>query len=77
MLHIGHYVYVAKDKIVSIVPVGSGPTKRLIRELRGTPKLIDGTFGRKTESAIFVNSGQVVLSSIQTDTLAKRLQEGG
>jgi regulator of extracellular matrix RemA (YlzA/DUF370 family) len=46
----------------------------LVQQLRheGT-RLIDATQGRRTRCVIFLESGQVVLSALSQETLAKRL----
>ncbi|MCS7272751.1 MAG: DUF370 domain-containing protein [Fimbriimonadales bacterium] len=74
LLNVGFYNFVVTGKIVALVRVDSAPVKRLVQQLRreGT-KLIDATQGRRTRCAIFLSSGQVVLSALTQETLAKRL----
>jgi hypothetical protein len=47
-----------------------------MRRLRETAKearsLLDATQGRKTRSIIVMNTGQIVLSAMQVDTLVQR-----
>lgn len=74
LLNVGFYNFVLTDKIVALVRVDSAPVRRLVQQLRreGT-KLIDATQGRRTRCVVFLSSGQVVLSALTQETLAKRL----
>lgn len=51
----------------------SAPMRRLVKELRGTDRLIDATQGRKTKALIFMEGPFVVLSAVSQETLARRL----
>jgi regulator of extracellular matrix RemA (YlzA/DUF370 family) len=74
LLNVGFYNFVLTHKIVALVRCDSAPIKRLVQQLRheGT-RLIDATQGRRTRCVIFLESGQVVLSALSQETLAKRL----
>lgn len=74
LLNVGFYNFVLTDKVVALVRSDSAPIKRLIQQLRreGT-RLIDATQGRRTRCVVFLSSGQVVLSALTQETLAKRL----
>ncbi|SFP42984.1 hypothetical protein SAMN05518683_10579 [Salibacterium halotolerans] len=63
------------ERIISIVSSDSAPTKRLIQEARDRKMLIDVTNGRKTRSIILADSDHVLLSAIQPETVAQRLNE--
>ncbi len=74
LLNVGFYNFVLTDKVVAIVRCDSAPIKRLIRRLRDDEtRLIDATQGRRTRCVVFLSSGQVVLSALTQETLAKRL----
>lgn len=74
LLNVGFYNFVLTDKVVALVRSDSAPIKRMIRQLRreGT-RLIDATQGRRTRCVVFLSSGQIVLSALTQETLAKRL----
>ncbi len=74
LLNVGFYNFVLTDKIVALVRIDSAPVKRLVQQLRreGT-KLIDATQGRRTRCVVFLSSGQIVLSALTQETLARRL----
>ena len=77
VLNVGFYNYVLTDKIIAMVSTESAPMRRLVQGLRQAGKVIDATQGRKTKSVVFTMSGDVVLSAISQETLARRLAEVG
>ena len=64
---------VAVDRIVALASPDSAPIKRLIAESRDSGRVIDVSCGRKTRSVIITDSEHVLLSAIQTETIANRL----
>jgi regulator of extracellular matrix RemA (YlzA/DUF370 family) len=50
--------------------------KRLRDEARASGRLIDATEGRRTRSIIVTDSGHIVLSALQAETVTQRLMEG-
>lgn len=77
VLNVGFYNYVLTDKIIAMVSTESAPMRRMVQGLRQAGKVIDATQGRKTKSVVFTTSGDVVLSAISQETLARRLTEIG
>lgn len=73
MVNIGFGNIVAANRIVAIVSPESAPIKRIIQEAREKGILIDATYGRRTRAVIIVDSGHVVLSAVQPETVANRL----
>jgi len=73
LIGIGFGNYVMAGRIIAIVTPESAPVKRKIQEARESGSLIDATCGRRTRAVIITDSGQVVLSSILSDTVAGRL----
>lgn len=61
------------SRVVTIVTAGSSPMKRLKEEAKERGKLIDATQGRKTRSIIITDSNHIILSAIQAETIAQRL----
>jgi regulator of extracellular matrix RemA (YlzA/DUF370 family) len=72
-VNIGFGNVVQADRIISIVAHESAPIKRIVQEARKSQTLIDSTFGRRTRSVIVTDSGHVVLSALQPETIAGRL----
>ena len=74
LINIGFGNIVAAERIVAIVSPESAPIKRLISEARDRGILIDATYGRRTRAVIIADSGHVVLSAVQPETVRHRLQ---
>ncbi len=75
LLNIGYGNVVAAHRVVAVIGPGAAPIRRLREEARERGKLVDATQGRKTRSVIVTDSDHVVLSAVQTDTIAQRLGE--
>ena len=73
-VNIGFGNVIEASKVVAIVAPDSAPIKRLIAEGREQGNLIDASFGRKTKSVIVMESGHIVLSSLEPDEVEKRLK---
>ena len=73
LLNIGFGNVVMADKVVAIISPESAPIKRMVQEAREGNKLIDATFGRKTRAILMMDNGQIILSSLQAETIAHRL----
>ena len=46
--------------------------KRIVQEAKDEKKAIDATFGRRTRSVIIMDSGHIILSAVQPETIAGR-----
>lgn len=60
------------DRIVSMVSTEAAPIKRMIQTSRDEGKAVDATCGRRTRTALVMESGHVVLSALTTETIAAR-----
>lgn len=74
LINVGFGNMVCADKIVAIVGSESAPIKRIIRESEDKGMLINATYGRRTRSVIVTQSGHVVLSSVQPETIVSRIE---
>ena len=70
---IGFGNMVAVDRIVALVSSDSAPIKRLIQDAKDEGRTIDVTCGRRTRAVIITDSEHVILSAIQAETIANRL----
>ncbi len=59
-----------------MVSSDSAPMKRMIKDMRNSPNLVDATQGRRTKAVIFTTGSMVILCAISQETLAKRLTTG-
>lgn len=73
LLNIGFGNMVSTERLIAIVSPDSAPIKRMIQEGRDRGVLIDATYGRKTRSVVIMDSDHIILSAIQPDTVAARL----
>ena len=49
--------------------------KRIIQEAKDTKVAIDATCGRRTRAVLIMDSGHIVLSAVQPETIATRLDK--
>ena len=73
LINIGFGNMIAADRIIAIVSPDSAPVKRMIQEARDLKRVIDATQGRRTRAVIVTDSEHVILSAIQAETIANRL----
>ena len=74
LLNIGFGNLVMAERIVAVVAPDSAPVKRMVQESRDASHLIDATAGRRTRAVLMMDTGYVVLSAVQPETIAGRLQ---
>jgi extracellular matrix regulatory protein A len=72
LINIGFGNMIAAERIVAVVSPDSAPVKRMIQEARDAKQIVDATQGRRTRAVIVANSGHIVLSAIQPETVAGR-----
>ncbi len=72
LINIGFGNMIAAERIVAVVSPDSAPVKRLVQEARDAKRIVDATQGRRTRAVIVTDSGHVVLSAIQPETVAGR-----
>ena len=72
LINIGFGNLVAAARLVAVVSPESAPIKRVISEARDRGILIDATYGRRTRAVLITDSGHVLLSAIQPETIGNR-----
>ena len=65
---------ISAGRLVAIVSPDSAPIKRMVQEARDRGTLIDATYGRRTRSVLIMDNDHLVLSALQPDTVASRLE---
>ncbi len=73
LINIGFGNMVAEARVIAVVSPESAPIKRIIRESEDKGVLINATYGRRTRSVIITDSGHIILSALQTETISHRL----
>ena len=76
-INIGFGNMVSAERVVALVSPDSSPIKRLIQDSKDSGRVIDVTCGRRTRSVIITDSEHVILSAIQAETIANRLDNDG
>ena len=75
-INIGFGNMVSAGRIVAIAGPDSAPIKKLVRDAKDDDRVIDVSCGRRTRAVIITDSDHVILSAIQTETIANRLTTG-
>lgn len=73
LINIGFGNMVSANRLVAIVSPESAPIKRIIQDAKERGSLIDATYGRRTRAVIITDSDHVILSAVQPETVANRL----
>ncbi len=76
LINIGFGNIVSAERIISIVSPESAPIKRIVQEAKDSKMAIDATYGRRTRSVIIMDSGHIILSAVQPETIAGRVDNG-
>ena len=72
LINIGFGNSISAEKVVAIVSPESAPIKRIISDARDRGQLVDATYGRRTRAVMVTDSGHILLSAIQPETVAHR-----
>jgi regulator of extracellular matrix RemA (YlzA/DUF370 family) len=75
LINIGFGNMVSANRLVAIVSPESAPIKRIIQDSRDKGTLIDATYGRRTRAVIITDSEHIILSAVQPETVANRLND--
>ncbi len=77
LLNVGFGNRVSAQRMVAIVAPDSAPMRRMVQDARDAGRVIDATCGRRTRAVIVMDSDHVVLSPLQPETVAGRLEGRG
>ena len=72
LVNIGFGNIVSANRIIAIVSPESAPIKRIVQEAKENGNAVDATYGRRTRAVIIMDSGHVILSAVQPETVAGR-----
>lgn len=75
LINIGFGNMVSANRLVAIVSPESAPIKRIVQDAKERATLIDATYGRRTRAVIITDSNNVILSAIQPETIANRIND--
>ncbi|MBQ1962005.1 MAG: DUF370 domain-containing protein [Clostridia bacterium] len=75
LVNIGFGNMVSASRMIAIVSPESAPIKRIIQDAKERGTLIDATHGRRTRAVIITDSDHIILTYLQSETLANRMTE--
>lgn len=75
LVNIGFGNMVSLNRMVAIVSPESAPIKRIIQDAKERGTLIDATHGRRTRAVVITDSGHIILTYLQSETLANRMTD--
>ncbi len=75
LINIGFGNIVSADRIVAIVSPESAPIKRLVQEAKDGKTAVDATYGRRTRAVLIMDSGHIILSAVQPETVGGRIDK--
>ena len=74
LINIGFGNMIAAERVIAIVSPESAPIKRVIRDADDKGTLVNATYGRRTRAVIVTDSDHIILSAVQPETIAARLE---
>ena len=74
LVNVGFGNMVSSARMVAIVGPDSAPMRRMVQDARDAGRVIDATCGRRTRAVIVMDSEHVVLSPLQPETVAGRME---
>lgn len=75
LVNIGFGNMVAANRMVAIVSPESAPIKRIVQDAKERGTLIDATHGRRTRAVIITDSDHIILTYLQSETVAGRIND--
>lgn len=75
LINIGFGNIVSANRIIAIVSPESAPIKRIVQEAKEKGNAVDATYGRRTRAVLIMDSGHIILSAVQPETVASRLDK--
>ena len=75
LINIGFGNMISAGRLIAIVSPESAPIKRIVQEAKDKGTLIDATYGRRTRAVIIMDRDHVILSAVQPETVAGRVDE--
>ncbi len=75
LVNVGFGNIVLVDRIISIVTPDSAPIKRMVQEAKDSKIAIDATCGRRTRAVIVMDTGNIVMSALQPETISARIDK--
>mgnify|MGYP003308814122 CR=1 FL=1 len=75
LINIGYGSMISIERLVAVVSPDSAPIKRMIQEAKDAKTAVDATCGRRTRAVLIMDSGHIILSAVQPETVAGRFEK--
>ena len=75
LVNLGFGNIVSAERIVAIVSPESAPIKRMVQESKDNKTAVDATYGRRTRAVLIMDSGHIILSAVQPETVGGRIDK--
>lgn len=75
LVNVGFGNTISASRVISIVNSETAPIKRMIQEAKDSKMAVDATCGRKTRAVVVMDSGHIILSALQSETIAGRIDQ--
>ena len=73
-INIGVGNSISATRVIAIVSPEAAPIKRIVQDAKDKGTAIDATCGRKTRAVLIMDSGNIIMSAIQPETIAGRIE---
>ena len=71
LIDVGYGNRINSDRIVAVISADSAPAKRTVSAAKDRNLAIDATCGKKTKTVIVMDSGHIVMSAKDPDSVGK------
>jgi len=75
LVNVGYGNMVSAPRVIAIVSPEAAPIRRMVQDARDTGHVVDATCGHKTRAVLVMDSEHIVLSPLQPETVAARMDE--
>lgn len=75
LVDVGFGSMISPQRLVALIGPDSAPVKRMVQEAREAGSLIDATYGRRTRSVLVMDSGHIILSALESETVSERMNK--
>ncbi len=76
LLNVGYGNVVTRSRVVAVVSSQSSASRRLRADAEKRGLLVDATQGRRTRSILVMDTGHVVESAVNPETVSTRIERG-
>lgn len=73
LIDIGFGNLVSAGRLIAVVSPDSAPIKRMVQEARERGRLVDATYGRRTQAVLILDNDHLVLSALTPEVISERV----